>query len=186
MNKTGRSWRAWPSTNLRWPTTSTANSYTQYRVSQLEWLNMFGKYVNRTVKIASEITVGFKFREGTDPEPLCQDAFIVFFILRQGRSVWDANDQPLISNMVHHLAVGCIEVCQRVDAPTLELFLILVAAVQTDEPLSQSTLHNRDALSSQLKAFKLNYKLSNFYLISIKAPPSYNERGKTTQRYDNI
>ena len=146
--KTGRSWRAWPSTSLRWPTTSTANSYTQYRVSRLEWLNMFSKYLNRTVKIASEVTVGFKFWEGTNPEPLCQDAFIVFFILGQGRSVWDANDQPLISNMVHDLVVGCIEVCQRVDSPPLKLFLILVAPVQTDEPLSQSTLQDIDALSS--------------------------------------
>ena len=153
MHKTGRWWRAWPSTSLRWPTTSTKNSYTQYKVNRVEWLNMLRKGFNRTVKIASKIAVRFKFRKRPDPEALSQNAINVFFILRHGRSVWDANYQPLISNMVHHLAVGCIEVCQCVDASTLELFLILVATVLTDEPLSQSTLQNRDTISSQLKAF---------------------------------
>ena len=114
---------------------------------------MLRKYLNLTVKIPSEIAVCFKVWKGMDSEALCQNAFNVFFHLRQGRGVWNANYQPLISNMVHHLAVGCIVVCQRVDAPTMELLLVLVATVLTDEPLSQSTLQNIDTISSQLKAF---------------------------------
>ena len=43
MHKTWRWWRAWPSTSLRWPITSTTNSYTQYKVNRLEWLNMIRK-----------------------------------------------------------------------------------------------------------------------------------------------
>ena len=87
-----------------------------------------------------------------DPEALYQNAFNVFFNLRQSRGVGDANYQPLISNMVHHLAVGRIEACQCVDSPTLELFLILVATVLTNEPLRQSSLQNRETILSQLNS----------------------------------
>ena len=66
----------------------------------------------------------------------------------------DANDQLLISNTVHHLDVGCKEVCQSVDPPTLELFFISVAMVLSDEPMSHSTLEIRAKRLIQLKILK--------------------------------
>ena len=50
-------------------------------------LNLVRKQLNLTVKISSEITVGFKICKGVESEALCQNGFIVFLHLPQLRVV---------------------------------------------------------------------------------------------------
>ncbi|KAL0836913.1 hypothetical protein Bca101_088803 [Brassica carinata] len=50
----------------------------------------------------------------------------------------DTNNQLLVSHTVHHLVVGCKEVCQSVDASTLELIFKSGNTVLSNEPLGDS------------------------------------------------